>query len=535
MQALLVDDDYFVVTALEKKIDWASLGIDTVHTAHNVAQARDILQRHPIHILISDIEMPQGSGLELLAWIREEGYNVQAILLTNYADFNYAQKAIELRSFEYFLKPIQFDKLMLIIRKAIERVEEQRREEEAIREGRYWKRNQARMLEHFWRKLISDSVSAPLKPEDVARTASEQNLSYGMGDRVQTLMFNMYHAAGGMGLEEKSLFDFALLNVLFELYRHESFTVETALEYSAHNWIVVLKWNGQPNQRKLEELCVSFIEQANRSLKCDACCIIGQSSKFEEVSNSLRQLLQGNARIAKRRNVIYYADRSSGKAEEAFAPPDLSRLEGLLEQSLPDDFVREASAYLLRLSDQGGLSVPTLGLFRLDMMQLVYAFLKSRGIQAHQLYKGGKSERLMADSMNSIEDMEAYLQYLVTTAMSYRDFAEQPTTVAEEIKQYVNKHYGEDLTRLSLAEIFYLHPDYLARIFKKETGISLGNYVIGARIAAAKGLLRTTPLSVFAVGKKVGYSNYSYFAKVFKQEVGMSPNEYKQSGMEIKE
>ncbi|MCZ4151848.1 DNA-binding response regulator, partial [Escherichia coli] len=113
MKALLVDDDYFVVMALEKKIDWGALGIHTIFTAYNIAQAKEILRNHPVQILICDIEMPQGSGLELLAWVREESHSVQTIFLTNYADFNYAQKAIELQSFDYFLKPIEFDKLTL--------------------------------------------------------------------------------------------------------------------------------------------------------------------------------------------------------------------------------------------------------------------------------------------------------------------------------------------------------------------------------------------------------------------------------------
>ena len=43
--------------------------------------------------MISDIEMPQGSGLDLLAWVRSEKYDIQTIFLTNYADFNYAQKS----------------------------------------------------------------------------------------------------------------------------------------------------------------------------------------------------------------------------------------------------------------------------------------------------------------------------------------------------------------------------------------------------------------------------------------------------------
>lgn len=529
MHVLLVDDDYFVVTALEKKIDWAALGIEQVYTAHNVAQARDILMNHSIQILISDIEMPQGSGLELLAWIREERYSVQAILLTNYADFNYAQKAIELRSFEYFLKPIQFDKLMLIISKAVERAREQQRQEQAIQEGYYWQRNQAKMREHFWHKLIHGSVSSALRPEEIARAVGEQHLPYGMDDLIQPLLLNLFPFAGSMGLEEKNLFDFALLNVAYELFRHSGFTVETVLEYSAYNWIAVLKWDGEPDAPALDELCGSFLVQANRSLKCDACCIVGIPAALESVSGGIRRLLQLNEGFATRRNQIFYAEHGSAPADEAYVPPDLALLEAHLEHNRPDAFLTDTTAYLNRLSHRQHVATSALSLFRLDMMQLVYAFLKSKSIQAHQLYQGRTNERLLARSLNSIEDMEAYLQYLVQTAMSYRDFAGQPTTVAEEIKQYIHSHCGEDLTRLSLADVFYLHPDYLARLFKKETGVSLGTYIIGARIEEAKKWLKTTQLSVFAVANKVGYANYSYFAKIFKQEVGMTPSEYKQA------
>lgn len=140
MNVLLVDDDVFVVAALQQKIDWNALSIEGVFTAYNVAQAREILQQHTVQILICDIEMPQGSGLELLAWIREERYAVQTIFLTNYADFNYAQKAIELQSFDYFLKPIEFDKLTLIISKAVYKAKEQQSYQEALKEGQLWKK-----------------------------------------------------------------------------------------------------------------------------------------------------------------------------------------------------------------------------------------------------------------------------------------------------------------------------------------------------------------------------------------------------------
>ncbi|GAB2700687.1 helix-turn-helix domain-containing protein [Paenibacillus thermoaerophilus] len=527
MNALLVDDDYFVVTALEKKIDWKSLQIEAVYTANNVAQARDIIMNHPVHILISDIDMPQGSGLELLAWIREENYNIQAIFLTNYADFNYAQKAIELQSFEYFLKPIEFDKLMLIIHKAVARSKEQQHKEKAIREGYFWQKNQAKIREHFWRKLVNGSVSYPMKPADIAHAAAEQNLPYAMTDHFQPLFIHIYPYNGSLGQADKGLFDFALLNVLYELFQDPGFSIETILEYKPYNWLAILRWNGSPDSRTLGELCSAFIPKANQYLKADACCNIALSGRLETISHVIKQLLDMNEEIVKCRNQIFYAETYNRQPKADYVPPDLSRLEELLIQNQPGAFLNETSRYLKEHVKHQTLNVSVLSLFRLDIVQLVYAFLKTKGIQAHKLYAGRTNDQLLAHSLNSVEDLEEYLQYLVNTAMEYRNFAEHPKSVVEQIKQYVLTHCGEDLTRNHLAEIVYLNPDYLARLFKKETGVSLGTYIIQARIAAAKHLLGTTQMSVYEIAKKVGYSNYSYFSKLFKQEVGLSPNEYK--------
>ncbi|WP_237167726.1 helix-turn-helix domain-containing protein [Paenibacillus yonginensis] len=529
LRTLIVDDDYFVVTALERKINWRSLNIEQVYTAHNVAQAREILQQHPVHILISDIEMPQGSGLELLAWIREMNYNVQAILLTNYADFNYAQKAIELQSFEYFLKPIEFDKLMLIIQKAVQRVKEQQSAQRAIQEGQYWQRNHSKMLEHFWRKLISDSSSSLIKPAVLAESIREQNLDYRLDDKVQPLLFHLFPHNGSMGSQEKGLFDFALQNVFYELFQQPSFSVDTMLEYKDDHWMAMLKWKGAPEQDLLRELCASFLQKARPYLKCEACCTIALPSQMEGVSLCIRQLLTMDSEMVQARNEIYdvqdYLELAREPAE--YAAPDLAHWEELLNRNQPEVLLAETSRYLRGRLSHRMLNVSVLSLFRLDLVQLVYSFLKMKGIQAHKLYTGKTHEQLLAQSLNSIEDMEAFVQDLVTTAMEYRDFTERATSVVEEIKQHILSHYGDELSRNDLAEIVYLNPDYLARLFKKETGISLGSYVIQVRIAAAKQLLETTSLSVYAVANKVGYGNYSYFSKLFKQAVGCSPNEYK--------
>ncbi|MFD1955233.1 response regulator [Paenibacillus thailandensis] len=532
MNALLVDDDYFVVTALEKKIDWISLQIETVYTANNVAQAREILKRHPVEILISDIDMPQGSGLELLAWIREEKYNIQTIFLTNYADFNYAQKAIELQSFEYFLKPIEFDKLVLIIQKAVAKAKEQQKNEKAIQEGYFWQKNQAKIREHFWRELVNGSVSFPVKQDRIVHSIEEKNLRYRMTDTFQPLLINVFPYDGSLGKTDKGLFDFALLNVLYELFPHSFFSIETILEYKPYNWIAVLKWNEAPDTQTVEELCSAIIPKANQYLKSDACFTIALPGKLENIGQSIKTLLYMNDETVKCRNQTFRAESYGRRSQSDYVPPDLLRLEELLDRNEGAAFLEETSRYLKDRLNNNTLDISILSLFRLDIVQLIYSFLKTKSIQAHKLYTGRTNDQLLLNSLNSIEDMEEYFQYLVNTAMDCRDFAEQPQSVVEQIKLYIHTHCGDDLSRNHLAELVYLHPDYLARLFKKETGVPLGSYVIQARIAAAKHLLKTTQLSVFEVAKKVGYANYSYFSKLFKHEVGLSPNDYKKTPIE---
>lgn len=122
-------------------------------------------------------------------------------------------------------------------------------------------KNQAKILEHFWRKLVSGSTSFPIKLADITHAIEEQNLSYQMSDTLQPLIFNLFPYNGSMGKEEKDLFDFALLNVLYELFQHPCFTIESILEYKDYNWIAILKWNQAPDTQRLEALCSSLFKR----------------------------------------------------------------------------------------------------------------------------------------------------------------------------------------------------------------------------------------------------------------------------------
>lgn len=73
----------------------------------------------------------------------------------------------------------------------------------------------------------------------------------------------------------------------------------------------------------------------------------------------------------------------------------------------------------------------------------------------------------------------------------------------------------------------YLNPEYLSRLFKKEMGIGLNEYLVQERMKIAESLLRNTSFSISIIASKVGYVNFSHFARAFKKEFGVSPTEYR--------
>ena len=96
-----------------------------------------------------------------------------------------------------------------------------------------------------------------------------------------------------------------------------------------------------------------------------------------------------------------------------------------------------------------------------------------------------------------------------------------------EIISYIHEHIYENLTVSDLAAHFYLHPDYLSRLFKKHAHISVNRYITLQKISTAQSLLRAG-YTVGQVQEKLGYSSYAYFFKTFQKNTGLSPSKYRE-------
>ena len=120
-EILLVEDDLtysrIVKTFLEKN------GYQ-VHTATKVREAENLITSKKFNLIIADFRLPDGTGMELLQWVKESHSYAQVILITNYSDIRIAIKAMKLGAFEYITKPINPDELLNTVKESLSQREQ---------------------------------------------------------------------------------------------------------------------------------------------------------------------------------------------------------------------------------------------------------------------------------------------------------------------------------------------------------------------------------------------------------------------------
>ncbi len=129
MKLLIVDDEYIAVEGVMNGVDWDSLGFEQVLQAYSYTEAVGVFQNNYVEILLCDIEMPDGSGLELVEWVNKHSPGTQCIIMSCHDEFDYARQAIKLRCVDYVLKPVRYPILTAVLKKTMEAVENRRHKE----------------------------------------------------------------------------------------------------------------------------------------------------------------------------------------------------------------------------------------------------------------------------------------------------------------------------------------------------------------------------------------------------------------------
>lgn len=171
---------------------------------------------------------------------------------------------------------------------------------------------------------------------------------------------------------------------------------------------------------------------------------------------------------------------------------------------------------------------------------VMYHFVTSAALMARFCVEGGMEHNtaytlsdIFIQRADKLHDTEKIIDLLAEMQL---DFAERMRTIKKEnvvslhvrkCIDYVYEHLHEDLTLTVLAERVGLNPSYLSKLFSKEKGMSIKNFIIRARVATAENLLRDSEFSCLDISLALGFSSQSAFISVFKKINGMTPKKFR--------
>lgn len=97
------------------------------------------------------------------------------------------------------------------------------------------------------------------------------------------------------------------------------------------------------------------------------------------------------------------------------------------------------------------------------------------------------------------------------------------TGIVEQVVTYLAENYHRELSMEQVAVRVHLHPKYLMGLFRRQSGVSIGAYLLSLRLAHAQRLLATTELGVLEIATSCGFGSLSRFYQAFSQSVGDRP------------
>ena len=275
----------------------------------------------------------------------------------------------------------------------------------------------------------------------------------------------------------------------------------------------------QSIEQGLETLCRFGSRELHMGLSCYCSkdCV-----RFEGLPQEYQQL-----RRQHRQNVACSCGLILPKKQSTSSlKPEFPKWAGMLSQGLGDAVRSEIHSYLNQLNQEGGLTPETLFQFHEHFLPLFLGAMQ-HWEKDQDIFSKVDYDAIMqayASLPQMLQFVDFVTEYVENSASKGKC---QGRSQIERILSYIQKNLTRNISRSEISKALYLNPEYLSRLFKREMGIGLAEYLIQERMRLAQSLLKNTSFSISIIASRVGYVNFSHFAKVFKQEFGVSPSEYR--------
>jgi len=527
---LIVDDEVVIANGIKASVDWSRIGIVSVHVAYNLKEARDCLNDLPIDIIISDIEMPQESGFELLEWVRQHYPRTECMFLTCHADFAYAKRAIQLGSLEYMLKPVSSIEMEKVVLKAIEKIKISRESEVASETYKHyyrlWETHQPLLIERFWMDILSQIIPADLP--SIMKVVRNRCIPYTEEQLHLPILISVQRWNKKLTVRDEMILDYALRNALEEVLS-PSISPGQIVQVKKGVLLAIVPIMDGDTAVSIELIrtkCQTYIDACNSYFYCHLACYIGRPVRIHEMLEMYQrlELMQVN-NVNSTNEVILHEDNA--KPTCSIKLPQLDVWSELLKQGDQVRLLAETRDFLHVWQTLEGLDAKRLQQFYQNFLQMVLYTLKETGLLADEIFHDHLAPERALTATRRVVDLQDWVEEVLEKAVAHIRGLETHESVVEKIKRYIALHLDQELSRQYIADHVSLSPDYIVRLFKKEIGVSITDYILQERVKRAQDLLAKTDMTIGSIAASVGYSNFSYFSLIFKKESLMSPHDYR--------
>lgn len=488
---MIVDDELIVRVALKSIVDWEAMGFCIVGEAKNGKEGLErYRQTHP-RLILTDVMMPEMTGLEMMDEIRKEDAKVCFIVLSAYDEFKFAQQAVRMHAEEYILKATMLEEdLSALLRRMFQRLTATEKAEETV---------------HQEGESIIQLLAEGTIPPDAQSLFRETSLE---------AMFCRF--AGVQRAEQ----DHRILISIAENILHDY-----GLRYMAGRWnhgVLLI----------LEELPAKPLEQLTARM-CD----------------TVKQYLAAVLRIglSNAPGNLSECSRLAGEAQHASIQTLFAPKEGVCRftvqsgvDAISGGTLRQLREYLLLQQPQQAIGVIQAQFDRVqqardtDALYGLVLALSALLCECRGMTEPDKPERVM--QIDEIDRIREYYTASVYTAVEYlrtQEVSANPYIC--EALHIVTTRYEEDLTLRRMADELHLSASYLGKLFFAETGRYLMDVLEATRIERACEMLAKGSKSLAEIAEAIGFSSQSYFSRQFLKNKGLTPSEYRKKILKVKE
>lgn len=523
----IIDDIKSIVDGLAA-IEWAEHGITVLGASANGEDGLELVNRVKPDIIITDIRMPRMDGLTMLRAILEMNYSCKVILISGYADFEYAKQAIQLGAFDFVVKPFTEEDITDAVLRAKTQIMQDKSRLLSVQDMELKLRESMPVLrQEYFALLVSHRTSwkaAAQRWEFLKIDLDRQ------GFIVMKLEVDEFRdRVADYSVHDVELTRFSLQNIVQEtISEHARGVVFRA----RHNrFVAIINDPESLTATQIAEKCCKNIERYTKFTVS-----IGVGGRVEEITelpDSYRQadraltyhlFTEGNGAIGyeeipktdqqapmalERKDELLLALRSgSGDRIESILADISDSLHKLASRPNPD--------YLLSLYDELAASA----------IRTFYELVPFSDIQP--LIEQYKAQRGTSGlTLSGLEHLLSALFHDGAELVRKNTLSEGQTIIYKSL-DYLSSQLHRDVTVAECAAHVHLSASYYSSLFKKVTGMTLTQYITAERIHKAKSLL-VDGMPVQEVAAAVGYEERRYFSDMFKKVTGMTPSEFRAS------